>query len=134
MACASHFSGKNEAKTCIQFGSWVKTKNTPEVEFPYIKSVYALYEATDRVENKHLGDEGHDYGPSKRAAVYSFLARHLGLDITKIRKPDGAFDETEAVLPEAGLRVFSADHPRPPADLKDSQSVGRALRKAQGRE
>ena len=58
------------------------TASTPEVEFPYIESVYRLYGAQDVVRNVHLADEGHDYGPSKRAAMYSFLAQHLGLDLT----------------------------------------------------
>ena len=42
------------------------TKNNPDVEFPYIRKVYALYEAAENVENHHLPDEGHDYGISKR--------------------------------------------------------------------
>ncbi len=42
------------------------TKNTPEVEFSYIKSIYKLYGVGDKVENLHLADEKHDYGFSKR--------------------------------------------------------------------
>ena len=55
------------------------TKNTPDVEFPYIRNVYRLYDAEDLVENLHLPDEGHDYGPSKRAGAYAFLANQLDL-------------------------------------------------------
>ncbi|MBA4056753.1 MAG: acetylxylan esterase, partial [Marivirga sp.] len=50
-------------------GDW--TKNTPAVEYPYIQKVYASYNASERVKNAHFAAEGHDYGYSKRKAVYS---------------------------------------------------------------
>jgi len=82
------------------------TKNVPEVEFPYIRNVYRLYGAEGKAENLHLGDEGHDYGPSKRAGVYAFLGRHLGLDLARIRDAKGAFDESKVTLLEpASLRA-----------------------------
>jgi dienelactone hydrolase len=71
------------------------TKNVPEVEFPYIRNVYRLYGAEDEVENLHLANEGHDYGPSKRAGAYEFLGRHLSLDLARIRSAAGGFDETK---------------------------------------
>jgi len=74
------------------------TKNTPKVEFPYIRNVYALLGAGDRVENLHLGDEKHDFGPSKRAGLYRFLARHLALDLDRVRNPDGTIDESGIVI------------------------------------
>jgi hypothetical protein len=74
------------------------TKNTPEVEFPYIRGVYRLYDAEANVQNLHLANEGHDYGPSKRAAAYQFLGRHLGLDLDRIRSAAGAFDEAKVKL------------------------------------
>lgn len=89
------------------------TKNTPTVEFPYLQTVYGYYGATDRVENVHLPDEGHDYGPSKRAAAYRFLAKHLGLDLNRVLK-NGKIDESRTTLLEpAALRVFDSNHPRP---------------------
>ncbi len=57
------------------------TKNTPDVEYPYIKNVYGLYNKTGEVENVHLPAEGHDYGINKRKAAYRFLAKHLGLSL-----------------------------------------------------
>src|SRR5690606_37417356 len=56
------------------------THNTPRIEYPYIQSVYALYNAEHRVENVHFQSEKHDYGYSKRAAMYSFFAYHLKLN------------------------------------------------------
>ncbi len=90
------------------------TKNTPEVEFPYIKNVYHLYDAEHNVENIHLPNEGHDYGPSKRMGAYRFLAKHLGLSLDKVTKTDGSIDEDSVVIEEQqDMLVFDANHPRP---------------------
>ena len=59
-------------------GDW--TRNTPAVEYPYLRDVYAALGAEGAVGNAHFADEQHDYGPSKRRAVVAFLARELGLD------------------------------------------------------
>lgn len=89
------------------------TKNTPDVEFPYIQTVYGYYGAKDRVENVHLPAEGHDYGPSKRIAAYRFLAKELKLDLNRILK-NGDIDESPNTLLEpAALMAFDAAHPRP---------------------
>ena len=89
------------------------TKHTPEVEFPYIRNIYGYYGAQDRLQNVHLLNEGHDYGPSKREAAYRFLAKHLNLDLNRILK-DGQIDESPNTLLEpTDLLVFTAEHPRP---------------------
>jgi hypothetical protein len=74
------------------------TKNTPDVEFPYIRSVYRLYGAEGLVEYLHLPDEGHDYGYSKRVGAYKFLAKHLGLSLDKVTNADGSIDESDSVI------------------------------------
>ncbi len=90
------------------------TTNTPDVEFPYIRKVYRLHGAEALVENLHLGDEGHDYGPSKRNGAYAFLAAHLGLSLRAVTAPDGAIDERGIVIEsEDTLHVFDDDHPFP---------------------
>lgn len=95
------------------------TKNTPNVEFPYIRNVYSLYDAQDKVEYVHLSDEGHDYGPSKRLGAYKFLAKHLKLVLSKVSKPDGSIDESFVVIEEyEGLYVFNDEHPRPAHAIK----------------
>jgi hypothetical protein len=90
------------------------TKNTPNVEFPYIRNVYRLYGAQARVENVHLPDEGHDYGISKRLGAYKFLAKHLKLSLDKVTKPDGSIDESFVVIEKQDdMYAFGDDHPRP---------------------
>jgi hypothetical protein len=90
------------------------SKNTPEVEYPYIKNVYRLYNAEDRIGNIHLPDEGHDYGLSKRLGAYKFLAKHLGLSLAKVTKPDGTIDESFVMVEKLeDMLVFNAQHPRP---------------------
>jgi len=90
------------------------TKNVPDVEFPYIQSVYRLYGAEDRVEFWHLANEGHDYGRSKRIGVYKFLAKHLGLQLAELIDRDGAINEDFVVIEEKEkLYVFGPNHPRP---------------------
>ena len=100
------------------------TKNTPDVEFPYIQQVYRLYEAEALVENLHLPDEQHDYGYSKRLGAYRFLAEHLGLDLGQVRAPDGSIDESGvAIEPEADLHVFGVDHPFPAHMVRHNDDV-----------
>jgi dienelactone hydrolase len=94
------------------------TLNTPKVEFPYIERVYRLYDAADRVANVHLADEGHDYGPSKRMAAYPFLAKHLGLDLSRVER-DGKIDESFATIESREkLLVFGPANPRPENAVK----------------
>ncbi len=59
------------------------TKNTPVVEYPFIKKLYKLYGQENRVEYVHFPDGKHDYGFDKRQAAYAFLARYLGLNADK---------------------------------------------------
>jgi hypothetical protein len=90
------------------------TKNTPDVEFPYIRNVYRFYGAESSVENIHLPDEGHDYGLSKRIGMYKFLAKHLGLSLDKVAEPNGSIDESFVVIEkQEDMLVFGPNHPRP---------------------
>jgi hypothetical protein len=95
------------------------TKNTPDVEFPYIRNVYRLYGAQDKIEYLHLPDEGHDYGISKRIGAYKFFAKHLKLSLDKITGPDGSIDESFVVIEkQEDMYVFNAEHPRPDYAVK----------------
>jgi hypothetical protein len=90
------------------------TVNTQKVEFPYVREVYRLFGAEDKVGNAHFANEKHDYGESKRMAAYPFLATHLGLELSAVTGPDGKVDESFVVEESyETLLVFNADNPRP---------------------
>lgn len=83
------------------------TEHVPEIEFPYLQKVYSYYGKKDAVKNVHLPTEGHDYGISKRKAVYEFMAHNLGLDIKQVQDANGIIDETKSVIEkEQALYVF----------------------------
>ncbi|MFT7631782.1 MAG: dienelactone hydrolase [Mariniblastus sp.] len=100
------------------------TKFTPETEFPYVKQVYRLYDAEDRVANAHFPLEKHDYGESKRMAVYPFFAKHLGLDLQRVTGVDDLVDESfvhEESYEE--MLVFGAKNPRPADAVKPNSML-----------
>ncbi len=108
------------------------TANTPEVEFPFIRTVYGYYDASNQVANVHLANEGHDYGPSKRKAMYEFLARNWNLDLSGIRDAEGRIDESGVTIePEADMYTFDEDHPLPGGALTTWEEVEASLRKLQ---
>ena len=81
------------------------TKNTPRVEYPFVRYIYDLYGGKAVVENAHFPDEEHDYGPSKRMAVYPFMAKHLSLDLNCVVK-DGVVDESFITV-ESQIQMMS---------------------------
>jgi hypothetical protein len=50
------------------------------------------------VANVHLPDDQHGYDYNKRAAVYPFLAKHLGLDVSKAVNHDGTLSKVEQTI------------------------------------
>jgi len=97
------------------------TSDFPKVGLPFIQRAYALHGKANFVENVHLADEGHDYGPSKRKAVYAFFAKHLGLtaaeeDVSKI-----------TIEPVEKLSVFDDQHPLPAHAVQGSEQVGQVF-------
>lgn len=83
------------------------TKNIPNLEYPYIKRIYELFDAADKTEYAYFEDEVHDYGFSKRTAAYGFLAKHLDLDMTQIEDNQGDIDEGfVTLLDTTQLKVF----------------------------
>lgn len=108
-------------------GDW--TLNTPKTEYPFLRSIYARYGSETAVENVHLPTEGHNYGPSKRQAMYRFMARHLGLDIALLRK-DGTVDESPVrVQRMAELRLFGEKTPVPAHARKGLGALAELLRR-----
>lgn len=84
-------------------GDWTHTY--PTLEYPYLQRIWGFYGATNQVENAHFANERHDYGVNKRAAVYQFFAKHLGLDATKID------EQRVTIQPNAALQSFTEGFP-----------------------
>ncbi|MEN8229145.1 MAG: prolyl oligopeptidase family serine peptidase [Bacteroidota bacterium] len=83
------------------------TKNVPVVEFPYIQHIYEMFDAGDQVDNAHFPEEKHDYGISKRKALYPFLAKHLDLNYSCILDDGGNVTEDfVTLLDTTQLKVF----------------------------
>ena len=75
------------------------TKNFPTNAYPYVQKIYGLFDASAAVENVHLANEKHDYGPSKRALAYRFFVKNLGLRTIPFQ-PSGKASESVELDPE----------------------------------
>ncbi len=107
-------------------GDW--TKNNPVVEFPYIRTLYSWYGVPQNVENVHLPNEKHDFGHSKRQAVYAFLIKRVQLNGNGFMKADTVDEHGSAVLPQADLAVFGLGHvSRPKGAVMGDPAVMRLL-------
>ncbi|RDC63092.1 alpha/beta hydrolase family protein [Adhaeribacter pallidiroseus] len=104
------------------------TKNTPTVEYPYIRHIYKLYNQENLVQNVHLPNEGHDYGSSKRQAAYAFLAKHLNLDTNLVKTSNGVIDESFVTVEDrAKLLVWNASHPKPANAISGDEALNTML-------
>ncbi|MDR8391930.1 acetylxylan esterase [Aliifodinibius sp. S!AR15-10] len=104
-------------------GDW--TADVPEIAFPYLQKIYDYYGERSMVENVHLPTEGHDYGFSKRKAMYPFLARHLGLNLDTVKDAEGNIDESDVIIEEeSALYVFGENGVQlPDQAIRDFQSL-----------
>lgn len=98
-----------------------QTRDFPQVGFPFVRDIYRLYGEEDAVENSHLPDELHDFGPSKRRAMYAFFAKHLGLQ----SQPEKA--DSIAMERPHEMEVFNAEHPMPEHALRGEQAIAAAF-------
>ena len=81
-------------------GDW--TVNTPTVEYPAIRSIYAHFDAADKVHQVQV-DAEHNYNKESREAVYAWFAKwFLGAEDASAFK-EVAFD----VEPDDDLLVFA---------------------------
>lgn len=103
------------------------TRNTPRVEYPYLQKVYSLYDAEHKVEHVHLPTEKHDYGSSKRAALYAFMAYHLKLDYRDLFNGPSLDESFVKILEPDELHAFSIDNPRPKHALIGDRAVSEFL-------
>ena len=100
------------------------TKNNPEVEMPHLKYVYGLFGKPELVQNVHLPNDKHGYDLNKRAAAYPFLAKHLGLDLSKAMNADGTVKEEMIVIEEQkALYPFDKQHPFPANGVRSNDGV-----------
>jgi hypothetical protein len=100
-------------------GDW--TKNTPQIEFPAIKSIYDLYKKPDYVAY-HLVDAEHNYNKEAREAVYTWFGKWFYRD-----RPASDFVEQPYVVDATpDLAVFT-NHPIP-ADALKAEDLFASLR------
>ena len=100
------------------------TKNTPEVEMPHLKYIYQLFGKPELVQNVHLPNDKHGYDLHKREAVYPFLAKYLGLDLSKAMNPDGKVKDDNIVVEEQKtLYSFNENTPFPANCIKSNDEV-----------
>ncbi len=96
-------------------GDW--TRETPRVEYPAIRSIYALYGAEANVETAQF-DYDHNYNRDSRTAVYRFMGRHL---IDPSRDWSGFTEPAYTKDTDDKLRVFPGEGP-----MEDYKSRGQA--------
>ena len=83
------------------------TAHTPEHDFPYLQKMYSYYGVKDKVENVHLPDEKHDFGPNKRIALYDFLVKYFKLNGNSVKNKAGKYDESKVTIEkENAMYVF----------------------------
>lgn len=108
------------------------TRNVPEIEFPYLQKVYGFYGKQENVENVHLEKEGHDYGISKRMAMYDFMAKHLGLNLNTVKDKTGKIDESKVTIEKyEALLVFGKEGKLPLTAVKGADEIRKVLRSLQ---
>jgi hypothetical protein len=108
------------------------TKDVPTIEFPYLQKVYGLYGKQENVENVHLANEGHDYGVSKRMAMYDFMARHLGININAVKDKTGKVDESKVTIENyEALLVFGKEGKLPVTAVKGADEIRKVLKSLQ---
>jgi hypothetical protein len=108
------------------------TQHVPTVEFPYLQKVYSLYGKQENVENVHLATEGHDYGVSKRMAMYDFMAKRLGLNLNAVKDKSGNVDESKVTIEKyEALLVFGKEGKLPATAVNGADEIRKVLKSLQ---
>lgn len=109
------------AQLIISVGAPDPTQDFPELGFPFIQHVYEIHKRGEQAELLHLATEKHDFGPSKRNAVYAFFAKHLQMP------PRPEVTATITIEPPEVMEVFSETHPHPARAVQGSAEVANAF-------
>lgn len=108
------------------------TVTTPDIEMPYLKKVYALFNKENEVQNVHLPDDDHDYGINKRLPMYHFVAQHFKMDISRVCDKNGTIDESRVTIePAVKMLVFGAERQLPENAVKEADRVWEIIRSLQ---
>ena len=94
-------------------GDW--TKNTLQVEYPMVRTIYKLYGAEDRLKAVQF-DYPHNYNKDSREAVYAWFARWFLNDDEGEKYREVPFQ----VEPDEKLLNFSDSNP-PPGDMDEEK-------------
>jgi hypothetical protein len=92
-----------------------------------MQKIYGLYGQSKQLEQVHLAKDVHDYGPNKRMALYPFVAKHLGMNISRIQDTQGDIQESKTLLSAQDLSVFTQNYPRPKNALMGDEAVSAIL-------
>ncbi|QJD97294.1 acetylxylan esterase [Mucilaginibacter robiniae] len=96
-------------------GDW--STNVPDTDLPYLQKIYGYYGKQELVANAHFPKEGHDYGKSKRLAMYDFVAKYFRLNINAVKGADGKVDESKVTIEKfPAMYVFGAQGENLPAN------------------
>ena len=74
--------------------------------------------------NAHFKNEKHDYGVSKRMAMYPFMAKHLKLAIDRVKNTNGNVDESFITYEtREQMLVFGPKNPYPKEAVKPNSQL-----------
>ncbi|MPN48643.1 hypothetical protein SDC9_196254 [bioreactor metagenome] len=80
----------------------------------------------------HFPNEGHDYGISKRIAMYEFVSERFHLNTKNVKDKSGNWDESKIdVEPATALYVFRDKNSFPEHAVMGLEGVRKALLESQ---
>lgn len=122
---AALFSPKQQL--IISDGSdWTQT--VPKSEYPYLQKIYSLYNKLGNISNVHFPLEEHDYGFSKRKAMYDFVSVNFKLNYNSNLSMERRWDESRIkVEPATEMFVFRGKVSVPNNMLKGIEDIKKQL-------
>ncbi|MNL44305.1 hypothetical protein D3C87_1668720 [compost metagenome] len=84
------------------------------------------------MQNVHLPQEGHDFGPSKRKALYDFLIDQFKLNAAAVKDKSGQYDESRCTIEkESAMYVFGEKGERLPSNaIKGFENLEKVFNKS----